>query len=223
MTAHDAHDAHDADVWLPFVDAYVDGTLDRKEALRLGLAAERSEALRSEISRARSFHAALAAMPVEIPSDGFELRILDSVPLARYASAPRRSPVVVALGEFAPSFVQRWVVRLGQGLSALAVAWVIALAVGSTALQGQISAGAAGLAERLQHWSEASAGTPGLAQLAAGVSTSYDACFGALGSMAGAIGLGLTIFLIGAALGGVGLWAAARRRTSIRGRAGHHA
>jgi anti-sigma factor RsiW len=215
--------AHDADVWLPFVDAYVDGTLDKKDALRLGLAAERSDALRAEITRARSFHGALAAMPVQIPSGGFEQRILDSVPLARYASAPRRSPVVVALGEITPSFVQRSVVRLGQGLSAMAVAWIIALAVGSTALQGQISAGAAALAVRLQLWSDASAGTPGLASLAAGVSASYDACHGALGSMAGAMGLGLTIFLLGAVLGGFGLWVAARRRTALRDRAGHDA
>jgi anti-sigma factor RsiW len=215
--------AHDADVWLPFVDAYVDGTLDKKDALRLGLAAERSDALRAEITMARSFHGALAAMPVQVPSGEFETRILESVPLARYGSAPRRSPVVVALGEIAPSFLQRLVVRVGQGLSAMAVAWIIALAVGSTALQGQISDGAAALSARLQLWSDASAGTPGLGPLAAGVSASYDACFGALGSMAGVIGLGLTIFILGAALGGVGLWAAARRRAAIRGRAGHHA
>lgn len=154
MSAHDARDAHTADAWLPFVDAYVDGTLDKKDALRLGLAAERSDALQAEITRVRGFHGALAAMPVQIPSDGFGVRILDSVPLARYASAPRRLPVVVALGELAPSFVQRWVVRLGQGLSALAAAWIIALAVGSTALQAQISAGAASLGVRLQLWSE---------------------------------------------------------------------
>ena len=214
---------HDADVWIPFVDAYVDGTLDDKDALRLRLAAERSELLQAEISRTRSFHGALLAMPVEVPATGFETRILDSVPLARYASAPRRSPIVVALGELAPTFVQRLVVRLGQGLSALAVAWVMALVVGSTALQGQISAGAAALGMRLQLWAESSSGSPGLAQLAAGISASYDACFGALGSMAGVIGLGMTIFLLGAALGGIGLWAAARRRSVTSGRAGHHA
>ena len=214
---------HDADVWLPFVDAYVDGLLDDKDALRLRLAAERSPRLEAEIARTRSFHGALLAMPVATPGEGFEARILDSVPLARYASAPRRFPVVVALGELAPTFVQRWIVRLGQGLSALAVAWIVALAVGSTALQGQISAGAAVLGTRLQLWAEASNGTPVLASLAAGVSAAYDACFGALGSMAGAIGLGLTIFLLGAALGGAGLWAAARRRTPGRERAGHHA
>jgi anti-sigma factor RsiW len=215
--------ANDADVWLPFVDAYVDGTLNDKDALRLRLAAERSELLRAEINQTRSLHEALRAMPVEIPADGFETRILDSVPLARYASAPRRFPLVVALGELAPSFVQRWVVRLGKGLSALAGAWIMALVVGSTAFQGQISAGAAALGVRLQLWATASTGTPILEPLAAGISASYDACFGALGSMTGAIGLGMTIFLLGAALGGIGLWAAARRRSVTKGRAGHHA
>lgn len=200
------------DVWLPFVDAYADGSLEDRDALRLRLAAESSAELREAIREASAFHAALAAMPAQAPGPDFDARVMATIPLERYASAPRRRTVSITLGQLAPSFVQRWVVRLGKGLSALAAAWVVALAVGSTALQAQISAGAAGLGARLQHWAEQSTGTPVLAQLAAALSGAYDASHGALGSVAGALGLGLTIFVIGALVGALALWMAARRR-----------
>lgn len=215
--------ARDVDAWLPYVDAYVDGSLDESDALRLRLAAERSADLRAAVEQARSFHAALARMPVSAPPADFDARILESVPLARYASAPRRAPLVVALGELAPSAVQRWVGRLGRGLSAAAVAWIVALGLGSTALSDDLSALGTRLGDSLQGWAASSSSSAVLGPLARGLSAAYDACFGALGSMAGALGLGLTIFLLGAALGALGLWAVARRRSAGRGRAGHHA
>lgn len=213
----------DVDVWLPYVDAYVDGTLDEQDALRLRVAANSSPALAAAVDRVRALHAALDRMPVAEPSAAFDERILHSVPLARYVSAPRRAPIVVALGELTPGFVQHWVARLGRGLSALATAWLLAVIVGSTALQGQLSAGAAALGARLQLWADTTASSALLGPVARGLSAAYDACFGALGSMAGTVGLGLTIFLLGAALGGIGLWAAARRRPAGSGRAEHHA
>lgn len=215
--------ARDADVWLPFVDSFVDGTLQDADAVRLGLAAESSPELRAAIDDARALHAALARMPVETPSADFDARIIASVPLARYASAPRRGPVVAAIGELAPSFVLRWAGRFGKGLSALAVAWILAVAVGSTALRTELSEVGLSLGARLQTWAEASSSSAIVGPLAGAASAAYDACFGALGSMAGVIGLGLTIFLLGAALGGVVLWAVARRRSVVDGRAEHHA
>ena len=61
----------DVDGWLPYIDAYVDGTLDEKESLRLIVAAENSDVLRAEIERVRSFHGALSGMPVSSPGEGF--------------------------------------------------------------------------------------------------------------------------------------------------------
>jgi uncharacterized membrane-anchored protein len=55
------------------------------------------------------------------------------------------------------------------------------------------------------------------------VSGAYDASFGALSSWESALGLGLIIFLLGAVVGGVGLWAASRRRAAVRGRSTHRA
>ncbi|RKZ17708.1 hypothetical protein DRQ53_02650 [bacterium] len=203
---------NDLAVWLPYVDAFADGSLAEKDAVRLRVAAGKSPDLAAAIERASSFHSALAAMPVAEPGVDFATRIMESIPLQRYASAPRRAPVVVALGEMAPDFLQRLVVRLGAGLSALAVAWLAVLAVGSTALRGQISVAATDLGLNLQLWAETSASTPVIAPLARGLSAAYDASHGALGSMAGTLGLGLTIFAAGAVVGSIALWLVARRR-----------
>jgi hypothetical protein len=215
--------ARDVDGWLARVDEYVDGTLGDKDALRLRLAAEKSDELREEIAQLREFHAALGAMAVESPGPGFEAPILESVPLDRYASAPRRNPIVVALGEWAPSPLQRVAHRLGKGLSALAAAWILALIVSSTALQGPISGASLRLGEQLRAWADASAGNSVLHPVARLFSAAYDASFGVLGSMDGALGLGLTIFLLGALVGGLAFGLAARRRAAVRGRTTHQA
>ena len=200
----------------------VDGALGDKDALRLRLAAEKTAELRAEITRVRELHAALGAMPVESPPPGFEVAILDSVPLARYASAPRRNPIVVALGELAPSPLQRAAHHLGKGLSAVAAAWVLALIVSSTALQGPISGASVRLGDQLRAWADASSGSSVLHPVARLMSAAYDASFGVLGSMDGALGLGLTIFLLGALVGGLARGLAARRRAAVRGRSTHH-
>jgi hypothetical protein len=130
---------------------------------------------------------------------------------------------VVALGQLAPSAVQCWVRSLGRGLAAVGAAWLVALAIGSTALQGQISLALARLGNQLESWAQASDGIPVLAPVARMVSGAYDASFGALSSWESALGLGLIIFLLGAVVGGVGLWAASRRRAAVRGRSTHRA
>ena len=215
--------ARDVDGWLPYIDAYVDGTLDDKDALRLTVAAEKSDELQAAIERARGFHGALSAMPVDAPGPAFEERVLKSIPLDRYASAPRRRAIAVVLGEWAPSPVQRFVERLGGALSAVAVAWVLAVALGSTALQAQASSAGAWIGSQLQVWSQAADGTAVLGPVARIVSGAYDAGFGALGSVAGTLGLGLTIFLLGAAVGVALLSFAIRRRSNAQGRSAHHA
>jgi anti-sigma factor RsiW len=215
--------ARDVDGWLPYLDAYVDGTLDDKEALRLAVAAEQSPELKAEIERVRGFHAALSVMPVSEPGSEFDHRVLESVPLDRYAAAPRRRPLVVALGEWAPSPVQRLAERLGSALSAAALAWVLAVALGSTAWQAQVSAAGGWIGGQLQSWSAAAAGTAVVGPVARILSAAYDAGFGALGSVAGTLGLGLTIFVLGAVVGGAFFWVAARRRDAVRGRSAHHA
>jgi anti-sigma factor RsiW len=215
--------ARDVDGWLPYIDSYVDGTLDDKDALRLTVAAEKSAELRAEVERARGFHAALSAMPVEAPAGDFETRVLQSVPLDRYATAPRRRSIAVALGEWAPSPVQRLVERLGGAVSAVAAAWVLAVSLGSTAWQGQVSSAGAWISSQLQAWSQASEGIAVLGPVARMMSGAYDAGFGALGSVAGTLGLGLTIFILGAACGLALLSFTIRRRSVARGRSAHHA
>jgi anti-sigma factor RsiW len=215
--------ARDVDGWLPYIDAYVDGTLEDKDALRLTVAAEQSAELRTAIEGARGFHAALSAMPVESPAPGFDSRVLESVPLSRYASAPRRRPLFVALGEWAPSPVQRFMERLGSALSAVAAAWVLALALGSTAWQAQVSSAGAWIGSQLQAWSLAAEGTAIVGPVARTLSGAYDASLGALGSLAGTLGLGLTIFLLGAAVGVALLFFAIRRRSIVRDGGAHHA
>jgi hypothetical protein len=215
--------ARDVDGWLPFVDAYVDGTLDDKTALRLGLAAEKSPELKAEIERARSFHAALASMPVEAPAGSFDERVLTSVPYQRYASAPRRSPIVVVLGELTPSPVQRAVQRLGGAVSAVAAAWLLAVALGSTAWQAHVAAAGARIGAGLQGWAVSMDGTAVIGPVARILSAAYDAAFGAFGSVAGTMGLGLTIFVSGVLLGALALWMAARRRAAGHDRSAHHA
>lgn len=215
--------ARDVDGWLPYIDAYVDGTLDDKDALRLTVAAEKSAELRAAIEQARGFHGALSAMPVEAPARGFEDRVMQSIPLERYANAPRRRAIAVVLGEWAPSPVQRFVERLGGALSAVAAAWVLAVALGSTAWQSQVSSAGAWIGAQLQAWSQAAEGTAVLGPVARILSGAYDAGFGALGSVAGTLGLGLTIFLLGAAVGIALLSFAIRRRSTARGRSAHHA
>ena len=215
--------ARDVDGWLPYIDAYVDGTLEGRDALRLTVAAEQSATLRNEIERARGFHAALSKMPVEGPAAGFDDRVFDSIPLGRYAAAPRRRSIVVALGEWAPSPVQRLIERLGGALSAIATAWVLAVALGSTAWQAQVSSAGGWIGSQLQAWSLAADGTAIVGPVARMLSGAYDAGFGALGSLAGTLGLGLTIFLSGAAVGFALLSFAARRRSVLRGRDAHNA
>ena len=215
--------ARDVDGWLPYVDAYVDGTLDEADALRLTVAAEQFPDLKAEIERARGFHGALAAMPVAQPDSGFDDRVLESVPLARYASAPRRRSLVVVLGDWAPSPVQRFVERLGGVLSAAALAWVLALSLGSTAWQAQVSSAGAWIGATLKAWSDSASTSAILGPVARVLSGAYDASFGALGSVAGTLGLGLTIFLLGAVVGAAVFWFAARRRSAVRGRSAHHA
>ena len=212
--------ARDVDGWLAYVYAYVDGTLDEKDALRLTVAAEKSPELKVALERARDFHAALATMPVAEPGDGFDAPVLESVPLARYATAPRRRPLVVALGEWAPSPVQRAVERLGGALSALAVAWVLAVALGSTAWQAQVSSAGVSIGATLRGWAESGSALGPVARILSGA---YDASFGALGSVAGTLGPGLTIFLLGAVVGAAVFALAARRRSSVRDRSAHHA
>ena len=215
--------ARDVDGWLPFVDAFVDGTLDEKTALRLGLAAEKSPELRAEIDRARAFHAALSSIPVEAPSGTFDERILASVPYQRYASAPRRSPIVVALGELTPSPVQRLVHRLGGALSAVAAAWLLAVALGSTAWQAQVAAAGTRVGAGLQGWASATEGSAVIGPVARILSATYDAAFGALGGVAGTVGLGVTIFVSGMLLGALAFWMATRRRAASHDRSAHHA
>lgn len=213
--------APDLETWLPYVDAYAEGTLDPKDALRLRLAAGQSPELTAAVESARAFHAALASMPVSTPSEAFEARILGSVPLARYASAPRRSAAGMVLGEWTPSVVQRLVLALGKGLSAVAAAWLVTLAVGSTAWQAQISAAAVRLGEQLDLWAQAAASTPVVGQLARALATAYDAGQGALGSVAGTVGAGLTIFVVGSLAGAFTLWVAMRTRGIARDRVTH--
>ena len=130
-----------------------------------------------------------------------------------------QQPLPPGLSRLLASLVE----RLGGVLSAAAAAWILAVALGSTAWQARVSAAGGWIGGQLQAWSEAAAGTAVVGPVARILSAAYDAGFGALGSVAGALGLGLTIFVLGAVVGGTFFWVAARRRSAVRGRSAHHA
>jgi len=89
-------DRHELERWKARVQDYLDGTLSRTQALQFYLMVRREPELRAELEAHRSLQSALESLPLPEPSEGFEARILDSVPYERYRAAPPRPRVAPA-------------------------------------------------------------------------------------------------------------------------------
>jgi anti-sigma factor RsiW len=157
------------------VQDYVDGTLDSKLALRMHLAAQRDPALQREIDETREMFQALQAVPPAQPSANFDRRVLRSVPLARYASAPRRSPRVLLLGDPTESTVMQalgWVQRLS---SVWLGAYLLVAILGRTAVAEPVALLGRRLAEFFAQMADQSSGVGVLHAVAASLASGYDA------------------------------------------------
>lgn len=86
-------DRHELERWKDMVQDYLDGTLSRTQALQFYLMVRREPELRAELEAHRSLQHALESLPVPEPPEGFDARILASVPYDRYRNAPPRPRV----------------------------------------------------------------------------------------------------------------------------------
>lgn len=140
------------------LQAYVDGTLGDKDALRVNLRAQADPGLEARVTETRAFFAALDAMPHDEPSASFDDRILKAVPLERYRTAPRKRRPVIVIGDLAPSRLVRTVQSMGKASIALGVAYLLTLGfVGVTALAIGGGIGVAGLVALTAHRRRAAA------------------------------------------------------------------
>lgn len=187
---------HDEDL-----QAYVDGTLDEKRALRLHLRAQADADLGRQLEQTRALFAALDAMPVQEPSSGFDEAVLATVPLERYRSAPRRADRVLVIGDLAPSAWARALQRAGRGALAAAAAYVLVLVIGRSALQEGVSSLARAVDAGLADMASSVRSVPVLAELVGALGRGYDAVVSAGAALSGLLGGEGTVLLVGTLLG----------------------
>lgn len=198
----------------PRLQEYVDRTLEEKEALRLHLRAQADAGLAARLDATRSFFAALDGMERAEPSPSFDARILASLPLEHYRSAPRRSAPVLVLGDLAPS---AWWVALrsaGRGAMAIAGAYLLTLVVANSALQSVISAAALRVDHALTAAAQRTDAAGPWSSLVGALARGYDALLGAASGVVSAVGPSAAVFTLGAVVGIMALasMAAWRRR-----------
>ncbi len=210
MTA-DHPRAHD-DALDALVDAYVDGTLDDKQALRLHLRAQADPAVEARLESTRAFFGALRSMPREEPGEGFDAAVLARVPLERYATAPRRRTPVIVIGDLAPSRLVRTLQSMGRLSIAGVAAYLLTLVVAGTQVGRAVSAAADRVSATLQSWASASESVPVLGALVGFLGAVHRAVTGAVGGLADAVGLHGATLLLGVALAAVVLVAATAQR-----------
>lgn len=195
---------------------YVEGTLEHKQALHLHLRSVSDPVLAAELDATRSFFAALDGLPRAEPSTDFDARVLASVPLGHYASAPRRALPVLVIGDLAPA--AWWVAlrRAGHGAIAAVAAYFLVLVIANSTLQSGISKVAGSIDRALADAVERTASSAALSPLVGAVARGYDALTSAGAHVATAMGPALAVFVVGALLGMVALATlAARQRKQL--------
>ena len=194
------------------VDAYVDGTLDDKQALRLHLRAQADPVVEERLRSTRAFFEALESMPRDEPGEEFDAAVLARVPLDRYASAPRRRPPVIVIGDLAPSRLARTVRSMGRLSIAVTAAYLLTLAVAGTQVGSVVASGADRVAATLQSWAAASESVPVLGALVGVLGSIHRAVPASVGGLADEVGLHGATVVLGLVLGVAVLVAATAQR-----------
>lgn len=189
----------------PRVQDYVDGALDAKEALRLHLRAQADAGLAAELAATRSFFTALDRLPRVEPAAGFDARVLASIPLDHYRSAPRRGPAVLVIGDLAPAMWWVALRRAGRGAMATAAAYLLVLVVANSAMQSGISQLALSVDRALAAAAERTASSDALSPLVSGLARGYDAVVGVAAAVADTVGPQMAVFGLGAVIAAIAL------------------
>lgn len=170
--------------WQKHLQDYVDGTLDDELALRLHLDAQKIPALQADLDRMRALFSALDETPRAEPGPDFDRRVLEDLPYEFYASAPRRAPKVLLLGEENPTVLSRvllWTQRTSLGLLALHLAlWVL----GGTPVLRPLASAGRWVGEGLRSFGSAEGGGNPMVGVVAFLSGIYDGVAASLGQMA---------------------------------------
>jgi len=133
---------------------YLDGDLQGRDATRLFLQAEKDPALAHALAEYRNLFALLDREPREEPSPQMDARVLQAVPYAKYASAPRRALPVLILGSKMPGFLVRSLGLFRSGVAALTVAYSLFLLVSHSFLQSAVGGVALAVRDALDFWAE---------------------------------------------------------------------
>ena len=170
--------------WQKHLQDYVDGTLDDELALRLHLDAQKIPALQEDLEQMRALFSALDETPRAEPDPDFDRRVLEDLPYEFYASAPRRAPRVLLLGEENPTVLSRillWAQRVSLGLMGLhLVLW----ALGGTPLVRQLAIAGRWVGEGLRSFGSSGGDGNPMVGVVAFLSGIYDGAAGSLGQMA---------------------------------------
>ena len=199
------------------IQAYVDGTLDEKSALRLHLRAQADPEVEVRLREAREFFAELDAMPRQEPSIGFDAAILASVPLERYRTAPRKRPAVLVLDDFAPSRLVRTLQSMGRMAVATTTAYVLTLVLAGTQVGRLVADGAAWVESALASTAANTESVPLVGSVVAGLGSVYRTAQDGVARVSEAIGVHGATMVLGVLLGVVvvALIAAHRRREAL--------
>ena len=204
--------------WRQRLQAYLDGTLPRKEAVKLFLYAEKHSDLQAELDQYRELFSSLDAAPVEEPSPLFDERVLARIPYEKYETAPRRALPVLTIGAEAPSLLARLLRPMRNGLSAAAAAYVLFLVVSHSFLAKTVADAAAVLGEGLGRLAAGTNDVPVVSVLVGSLARAYDAVTSSVAALGSTWGGGVVTILLGLLVGGAMLGAVAlgRRRQEAK-------
>lgn len=154
---------------------YLDGDLPNSDATRLFLQAENDPALARTLAQYRELFRLLDRVPRDEPSPEMDARVLQAVPYAKYASAPRRALPVLILGSKMPGFLVRSLGLFRSGIAALTVAYSLFLLVSHSFLQRAVGGGALAVRDALDFWAEKTVHVPLLSRLVSFLASACDA------------------------------------------------
>ncbi|HKI82896.1 MAG TPA: hypothetical protein VKA63_01065 [Candidatus Krumholzibacteria bacterium] len=153
---------------------YLDGDLQGRDATRLFLQAEKAPALARALAEYRNLFALLDRDPRDEPSPQMDARVLQAVPYAKYASAPRRALPVLILGSKMPAFLVRSLGLFRSGVAALTVAYSLFLLISHSFLQRAVGSGALAVRDALDFWAEKTVHVPLLSRLVSFMATACN-------------------------------------------------
>lgn len=204
--------------WRARVQDYLDDTLPRADAVRFFLQTQKHPQLKAELEAYRRIYSSLDAAPRATPAPGFDARVLASVPLDRYRSAPRHPERVLVIGDATLPLAHRLFGRLRRGMTAVAAAYVLFLAVShsflaqsAADLAGRVGGSLEALAARTQQ-------VPVLSGVVNALVRVYDASIQGLASLGGVLGVGVVTVIVGILVGAtaLGIYRSARRHADRR-------